>query len=77
MKPGSEIPGIPAQVTRATDLPSSKQLDDPRGRLPLVVLVEGDLRLADLEVLEQHAGVAGVLAGDEVHLLAESPAPAA
>ena len=58
------MPGVPALVTRATDLPSRQQRLDLGARPLLVMLVEGDLRLLDLEVLEQQPGLAGILAGD-------------
>jgi hypothetical protein len=44
-----------------------EQIDDAVARLAFVVLVERDLRLVNLKALEQLAGVARILGGDEVN----------
>ena len=62
---GVEMPGVPASVTTATDLSSSSKAMI-RSPPPLVVLVEGDLRLVDVEMLQEEAGLARVLAGDHI-----------
>jgi hypothetical protein len=64
IKPGSAIPGVPASVTTATDLPSRSR---PFDGLALVVFVERNLRFANVKMFEQTTGFARVFAGDKVH----------
>ena len=66
---------MPASLATAIVFPFCEVGEQARQALPLVVLVERDERLPDPQMGEQAAGVAGVLAGDEVGRLEGGPGP--
>ncbi len=57
---------MPASETSATDLPVAKRRQQPRPDLVGIVLVVGVGPVDDAVTVEQHAGDAGVLAGEHV-----------
>ena len=66
LKPGSEISGVPASDTSATASPAASRCQELRPRRRGVVLVIGRQRRRDAVMVEQLAGDARVLAGDQV-----------
>ena len=66
LKPGSETSGVPASDTSATAAPVGEPRQQLRPRLGGVVLVIGRERRRDAVVVEELAGDARVLAGDQV-----------
>ena len=67
--PGSEMPGVPASDTSATDSPACSRAISLRRFAPLVVLAEADHRLADGVVGEELRRPPGVFGRDHVHFL--------
>ena len=59
--PGSDTPGVPASVTRATDSPFRKTSDDLLNAGLFVVLVDADDGNVDVEMPEQIAGPPRIL----------------
>lgn len=75
---GSLLRGQDCTVNSSTThLPLLQPLQDQLLPLPLVVLVATEGRGADGKVLQQLAGVAGVLCKDEVHALQDAHGPEA
>ena len=70
--PGSEIPGVPASLTRATDSPGPKPVRMRVDPALFVVLVEAEERCLDLVVPEQVTGAPRVFGGDQIDF-AEHP----
>ena len=66
--PGSLMPGLPASVTSATFSPRAEPFDDFLAAPGLVELEIAQQRFGDAEMLQQLAGVARVLGGDDVAL---------
>ena len=66
LKPGSEINGVPASETSATEAPCANLLQNFRPRLRRVVLVIGRELGRDRVALGQSPADAGILAGDDV-----------
>ena len=73
--PGSEIPGVPASVTRATDSPLASCDDDSLDTCTLVVLVDAENRGFDAEMAKQNAGSARIFRSDELDLLQDLDGP--
>ncbi len=67
--PGSEIPGVPASVTRATDSPFASRASDSFDTCALVVLVDAEDRGFDIEMAKQNAGSTRIFGSDELDLL--------
>ena len=66
--PGSLIPGIPASVTTAMRPPALSAAIISIGALMLVVLVAAHGGGGDFKMIEQLLRLAGVFAGDAVHV---------
>ena len=69
--------GVPASETSATAAPSASRRSSHRPRLGRVVIVIGRERRCDGVTVEQFAGDAGILAGDQIGAGKRLPAPAA